>query len=353
MSRTICACVAVLMSLATPAFAGTTLPSLGAKPTEISVSGISSGAYMAGQFQLAHSGVVSGAAIIAGGPYGCAVSSYAGFMLGPVRSAANLSKAVNGCMLNLYSIWGIPDVNHLVRQAQRLARDGEIDPVSGVLDDKVYLFSGKNDRTVRPAIVAAAGEFYEKLGVAPANIKRVSDYPAGHAFVTESEGGACEVSREPYVVDCDYDQAGDVLQHMYGPLSPPSASSEGEFRTFDQSQFLVGLGTHGLDETGVVYLPLTCVREPGCRIHISFHGCGQTSDEVGDAFTRGSGFARWADRNRLIILFPQVRTTAMNEHGCWDWWGYSSDKFLTRAGPQVAAVKRMLDRLAAEPANVP
>ncbi len=47
------------------------LPALGADTSETSVSGISSGAYMAGQFQIVHSRIVAGAAIIAGGPYGC------------------------------------------------------------------------------------------------------------------------------------------------------------------------------------------------------------------------------------------------------------------------------------------
>ena len=50
------------------------LPGLGAKIDDTSVSGISSGAYMAGQFEMAHSRDVIGAAIIAGGPYGCSES---------------------------------------------------------------------------------------------------------------------------------------------------------------------------------------------------------------------------------------------------------------------------------------
>ncbi len=44
------------------------LPALGAKMDETTVSGISSGAYMAGQFQMAHANLVTGAAIIAGVP---------------------------------------------------------------------------------------------------------------------------------------------------------------------------------------------------------------------------------------------------------------------------------------------
>ena len=44
------------------------LPRLGANLKQTSLSGISSGAYMAGQYQLAHSQDVVGAGIIAGGP---------------------------------------------------------------------------------------------------------------------------------------------------------------------------------------------------------------------------------------------------------------------------------------------
>jgi hypothetical protein len=42
---------------------------------QTSVSGISSGAYLAVQFHVAHSNIVRGAGIIAGGPYYCAENS--------------------------------------------------------------------------------------------------------------------------------------------------------------------------------------------------------------------------------------------------------------------------------------
>ena len=44
-------------------------------PNEISVSGISSGGFMAHQFHVAHSRNLMGAGIIAGGPYNCAQGS--------------------------------------------------------------------------------------------------------------------------------------------------------------------------------------------------------------------------------------------------------------------------------------
>ena len=41
-------------------------------PSSVTVSGISSGAFFAHQFHVAYSGLVTGAGIVAGGPYGCA-----------------------------------------------------------------------------------------------------------------------------------------------------------------------------------------------------------------------------------------------------------------------------------------
>src|SRR5262245_16792718 len=105
---------------------GEALPALGVRLDQTSVSGFSSGAYMAGQFQLAHSRIVIGAALIAGGPYGCAESLFADVMPGPGTAFLNLSKAVNGCMRNALQAWGVPDVPRLAERARQLAAAGRI-----------------------------------------------------------------------------------------------------------------------------------------------------------------------------------------------------------------------------------
>ena len=321
------------------------LPALGADVDQTSVSGISSGAYMAGQFEMAHAKRVIGAAIIAGGPYGCSESIFADAMPGTGTALLNLSKAINGCMLDMLGLWGVGDPTELAQKAKTRAEKGEIDPIADVVKNKVYLFSGTSDHTVVPAIVKRAAEFYEKLGVPQSNIKLVTSFPAGHAFVTDDEGGACERSGEPYVVDCDYDQAGDLLRHIYGDLQPRVASPQGEFMNFDQRPFRASDDNGGLAETGVAYIPKSCREAKGCRVHIAFHGCAQNREKVGDAFIRESGFARWADSNRLIVLFPQIAASPINSQACWDWWGYTGPHYLTRDAPQIAAVNRMLDAL--------
>jgi hypothetical protein len=327
------------------------LPGLNAKIDATSVSGISSGAYMAGQFQMAHAKLVTGAAIIAGGPYGCSESVFADSMPGPGTEFLNLSKAMNGCMLDNLGVWGVADPDTLADKAKARAAKGEIDPIADVLKDRVYLFSGTSDHTVMPSIVIRAAAFYEKLGIPDAHIKMVNTLPAGHAFVTEAEGESCERSGEPYVVHCDYDQAGELLKHIYGVLNPHSTALSGNFTEFDQRPFHNGQMPDGMADSGVVYVPQTCKTEGGCRIHIAFHGCAQNREKVGDAFIKESGFARWADTNKLIVLFPQVATTMSNPQGCWDWWGYTGHDYLTREAPQIKSVLHMLEALQQGPAS--
>ncbi len=321
------------------------LPALGADIAETSVSGISSGAYMAGQFEMAHAKLVKGAAIIAGGPWGCAESVFAGVTGGLGATMLNINRAINGCMQNAMMIWGVPDPEALADKARRLASEGSIDPIDDVRSDKVYLFTGSEDRTVVPPIVRTAREYYRRLGLEDANIEFVESMPAGHAFVTESEGGACDVSAKPYIVDCDYDQAGALLAHIYGKLEPRSAAPQGTFTVFDQRPFTAGLGDHGMSEEGLVYVPPACAKEKGCRVHIAFHGCAQNRGSVGDAFAKDTGFAQWADTNRLVVLFPQTITQTMNPQACWDWWGYTGRDYLAREAPQIVAVYRMLQHL--------
>lgn len=321
------------------------LPALAASIDETSVSGISSGAYMAGQFEMAHAKIVTGAAIIAGGPYGCSESVFADAMGGPGTAFLNLGKAVNGCMLDLLSAWGVGDPEKLAEKALARAARGDIDPIADVKTDRVYLFTGKSDRTVVPAIVKRAEAFYEKLGVPASNIKFVDSLSAGHAFVTEDEGSACEHSGKPYVVDCDYDQAGELLKHIYGNLNAPSSAPQGKYLEFDQQPFRDESRSDGLAQTGVVYIPEKCETSSRCRVHIAFHGCAQDRQSVGDAFIKETGFDRWADTNNVIVVFPQVATTVSNPQGCWDWWGYTGNDYLTRTAPQISAVYRMLEAL--------
>lgn len=320
------------------------LPALGVRIEETTVSGLSAGAYMAGQFQMAHARIVTGAGLIAGGPYGCAESTFADTMPGPGTMFLNAGKAVNGCMLDRLRMIGIPDPNHLARRARQLAEAGRIDPIEAVTRNRIYLFSGLEDHTVVPSIVAAARDFYVELGVPPSSIKHVTHIAAGHGFVTDAKGLACGKSGRPYVVACRYDQAGELLGFLLGPLKPRATKLSAHSEVFDQSPFAQGLHDSSLAESGMLYVPASCRSEPGCRVHIVFMGCGQNRNLA--TVVADLGYVPWADSNRLVVLFPQVNQNALNPQGCWDWWGYTGHEYLTRSGVQIVAVHRMLERLA-------
>lgn len=305
---------------------------------------------MAGQFHFAHSDIVVGAGIVAGGPYGCAESVFRG--LAPTWSVAlaqNLNRAINGCTGTAMASLGVPDVSRLERRASDRAETDKIDPLIGLAGDRVYLFAGKADRTVAPALVRKAAELYGASGVPSENIALVTDMDAGHGFVTEEGGVSCAASAEPYLNDCDYDQAGAILKHIYGNLTAPGDETTGRVHTFSQSTFAGTSGT-SFDEIGAVFIPDDCQSATAgggpCRVHVVFHGCRQGREAVGDVFVNGAGYNRWAAANRIIVLYPQIAKSAVNPRGCWDWWGYTGPDFLTRAAPQIDAVHAMLTRLA-------
>lgn len=313
---------------AAPGLAAERLPALGADPAAASVSGLSSGAYMAAQFQVAYSASILGAGVIAGGPFACAEGS------------ARL--ALHRCM---DTSEGAPDAARLLGIAARAAAAGAIDDLANLRRARLYVFGGANDRTVTPPVVDSLVAFYRAAGVPEANLLVKRDIAAGHAFVVAEAANPCSVTAPPFINDCGYDQAGAILQHLYGPLRPPSAAPQGRLASFDQAEFLPEARAHGLDETGFAYIPQACEQGASCRVHVAFHGCQQGREILREQYATRTGYNRWADSNRLVILYPQAVPTAANPRDCWDWFAYDDAAYYTKAGRQMAAVKAMLDRL--------
>jgi poly(3-hydroxybutyrate) depolymerase len=306
------------------------LPAMGADVSAPTVSGLSSGGYMAMQLHVAHSSRIKGAAALAAGPYYCAQGS--------------LWTAFYNCLSP--STWTpLPRLDELRSKAEQLARDGQIDPTANLATARIWLFWGSRDRTVERPVVEAAAQFYALFGAK--NIP-IQSRAAGHAMVTTNAGGACASSEPPYIVDCDYDAAGALLAHLIGPLRQPEARETGRLAAFDQRPFAEGNAyAVSLSDTGYAYVPAECVTGR-CRVHVAFHGCQQNADRVGERFVRDAGYNRWADANRLIVLYPQTIARyfyVYNPRGCWDWWGYTGAEYATKAAPQIRAVMAMVERL--------
>ncbi len=179
-------------------------------------------------------------------------------------------------------------------------------------------------------------------------------------MITQNFGNRCETMAPPFINACGYDLAGATLRQIYGPLAPPKRP-EGELRPFAQADFVDAQALHGLAERGFVYIPKACAEGARCRLHVAFHGCGQTEAMIGDAFVRHAGYNGWAESNDIVVLYPQtaVLTTRRlgttlpwpNPQGCWDWWGYTGPHYADRDGPQIKAVAAMIERLAGSNLN--
>lgn len=330
------AIVLMASAISITAFAADSLPSFRGDPKETSVSGLSSGAFMAVQFQVAFSATVKGAGVVAGGPYYCAAGNMldTGICMGQVPLVA-------------------PNPALMVGAAREFAATGQIDPFSNLKKGRVYVFSGTADTIVRQPAVDATVSFYQQAGVPAANLLYVNNLPAGHAVITPAFGNDCPANAAPYISHCQvkgqgYDQAGALLQHIYGQLNPPASTLTGQIVPFNQREFAAE--STGMADEAYVYVPRSCTQGASCKVHVAIHGCSQSAAVVGNDFYADAGYNAWADTNNLLVLYPQVNasTIPLNPQGCWDWFGYTGINYALKSGAQPSAIKAMIDRLIAK-----
>ncbi|MEC4720268.1 PHB depolymerase family esterase [Noviherbaspirillum sp. CPCC 100848] len=315
-----------------------TLPKYNVNVAEVSVSGISSGGYMAAQMHFAYSKTIrKGAGIIAGGPVYC--------------SQGSVTIATGPCMADT----GSRNLSYLISTINTWSGNGYIDPTSNLSTSKVYLFSGTIDSTVKQPVMNDLKTMYANY-VPAANVTYKNNIAAEHALATDDYGNDCSVNASPYINDCNFDTAGEILKWIYGTLNAKNAGTlGGSFVNFNQRSFW-GNGdptNHGMANDGWAYVPANCAAGQACKLHVVFHGCKQNVATVGTQFYQRTGYNRWADTNNMIILYPQANATFANPNGCWDWWGYDDVNFPAKSGGQMVAVKTMIDRVVSGSASAP
>ncbi|MDB5741972.1 MAG: Fibronectin, type domain protein [Polaromonas sp.] len=331
-TRLLCTFAATAALFGGAASAAVNLPQLNIDKTQTTVSGLSSGGFMAAQLHVAYSATFKkGAGIVAGGPFYCAEGS--------------IVNATGRCMA---SPTGIP-TSSLVTTTNNWAAQGSIDPVINLQASKVYLFSGSIDSTVKPGVMDALKTYYNSF-VPAANVVYKKDIAAEHAMITDDYGSGCSTKASPYINDCNFDLAGAMLAHLYGTLNPRNnaALPSGNFVEFNQSQFITG---HGMAPTGWAYIPQACTAGAQCRVHVVLHGCQQNVTLVQQQYVRSTGYNRWADTNNMVMIYPQTSTQATNS--CWDWWGYDNANYAKKTGPQMVAIKAMVDQVSAGGTTTP
>jgi poly(3-hydroxybutyrate) depolymerase len=309
---------------------GLLLLSLPGIASEVTVSGLSSGGYFANQFHVAYSSKVSGAGVLAGGPFYCA--------------RGNMMDALNRCMDTTN---GAPTVQDSMREASRLEREGSIDDLAHLKNSKVYLLSGTADRTVLPIMMQRLRDLYQAWGLKPANMTVVDRLPVGHAFPTVDFGNDCTIaSASPYISSCGRDVAGEILAALVGPLKLKENATEDRIFKFNQA-FGVNPAAISLARTGFAYVPKDCENAlQKCHLHVAFHGCRQTTEDIGMDYVLHTGYNAWAESNKIIVLYPQaVRNFLLNNpRGCWDWWGYTGPNYHNKKGPQMFMIAKVVEQ---------
>jgi len=333
---------------------------------ESSVSGLSSGAFMTVQLHLAHSASFMGAGIIAGGPFRCAESFRAAAVL---AEDAFVQNAIYICMNPLVPHTG-PNAYKLAELAKATAAKGEIDPIAHLADDRIYIFTGSKDKVVYSDVVARTREFYQYLGVQSDRIQYVDDIPAGHSIITDNpEDSHLHSNQPPYINQGGFMQSHHILEHIHGPLKPPSEHLTGRLIRFDQREFFGAQLRASMSNFAYAYVPRAVQEGAQARVHIALHGCKQGYNYVdyvngrpdtknnppyGNRYITTTGYNHIADSNNIIVLYPQAEGiddgATQNPEGCWDWWGYTSPdphnpNYYAKSAIQISAIHQMLRRL--------
>lgn len=306
-----------------------TLPKLKIDRSTITVSGISSGAFMAVQLGVIFSGEIKGVASVAGGPFGCA--------------GGDTQTAIGVCMGNPSRI----QLETLVAGAKALERASLIDSLENLKQQKFYIFAGTEDKTVLPESGRKLVEFYQQLSVRPEQISFEKEVPAAHGFPTMDRGNDCATgAHAPWILNCHYDGALEIFQALLGQKLLPQTQAKSEnLIAFDQKEF--GDRTTPLSDFGWIYVPTECKDgKEKCHLHIALHGCRMTPQHIQDQFVQMAGYNEWAESNRIVVLYPQSAVLGPdNPNGCWDWYGYTGKNYLSRYGKQIRAIWAMVARV--------
>lgn len=318
-------------------------------PNAISISGFSSGGFAAVQFQVAYSSMVMGAGIIAAGPYDCAEFDF--------------YRASSICMCLPTAICSAltpSDLHDLVQATKDAAASNLVDATENLARQRVWVYGGSSDTLVPKSTVTALVAYYAAF-IPTGNVHREEKEGGKHAMPTDaSSDHPCSYEGDPYIDYCGLDGAHELLRWIYGDLAPKNTGPPmGSLVAFDQSAFIASPRERGMADTGWIYVPKSCTVDGAlCRLHVVLHGCKQYPEypyrgTFGTTFVDKAGYNQTADSNGIVVLYPQATayTYVLNPYwpnpdGCWDWWGFNGSNYAFRDGSQMAAIKRMIDRVA-------
>src|SRR5260370_5389349 len=111
------------------------------------------------------------------------------------------------------------------------------------------------DSVVKQSVMNDLQTYYRHF-ISGSNIKYIKNVAAEHAMPTDFFGNACTFKGDPFINNCHFDAAGDLLKWIYGPLNPinTGALDDQRFIEFDQSEFISTPHQHSMAKTAWSYL---------------------------------------------------------------------------------------------------
>lgn len=286
----------------------------------LTISGISSGGFMAAQMATIYSDQYAGVATVAGGVFFCAENKFrknliafgnAGFLHFGLDSNMMLRSMGLSFLKSSNDQWVVPLPTNPIYQSVSVCMgrpegahqpdmliDGKfrpmnldflkvfeelklIAPTANIAKQRVLIYQGKGDEVVRPAMADKLQEFYQRLGVSSSALKVILG-EGNHNFPTSRKDAIdCKLSRVPYVASCDRDLAGEILEHTLGRKLNRAKFNILNFRRIEQKNAPGSLATYGY-----IYANPFCVANPtACDLHVALHGC-QMNDDYDENFQK-------------------------------------------------------------------
>lgn len=289
------------------------------------ISGISSGGFMANQMATIFSSQFSGVGTVAGGFYYCAedylpkkIKEDAGTIGTENLFLFEATTQILSDILNPFILftgadtgsWFRPQKGNPLYQSSICMRSPDkanlpndylkanaekklVDPLSNLKDQKVFIYHGKIDSAFKVKMQERLKSYYLSVGVKESNIATLTG-KGSHNFPTDRKDEiACNLVAVPYVASCDLNLAEKLLAHLFDDKMIRTEINKNHIYVVDQTTNLLNLSKKETDWVtpvpsiapyGYLYANDKCLDHPeSCHMHIALHGC-QMTDSYNEDF---------------------------------------------------------------------
>lgn len=398
-----------------------------ASPSQIpTISGISSGAFLAVQMSTIFSNQFSGVGTVAGGFFYCAQNHLQEKIKEgqlTLIGSKNLFLYSNTNLISTNtSQWFEPSPANPIYQSvavcmhnpknatrpdlEKFEAEKKIRPLDNFKFLKTYIYQGEFDTVVHKEMAQQLISFYNENKIPNENIK-LSKGEGGHNFPTDKENlNSCLAEKVPYISSCNKDVSKEILEQTTSTSYIKSEPSLDRIFIVDQNLDIKNKLKMEKDWTqpaqslapyGYLYANEKCLKTPSaCHLHVALHGCEMSDSynkDFDDAyaeqvskyqnlsmrkkskmivnvlnlpyieqktnmygtlkFVMNAGYIDYAEKNNLMILFPQTWITEenypYNPKGCWDWFGWTGSNYATTEGAETAWLSKYITEISKNP----